>query len=375
MGVLAKGRQLGKACFPSQTSLQRRKRQKNKGHALQEVWAVLFGRILPPRNPAGRKSRNGTTKQQENPPTICTSCLWGSLADSPQDTFASSLSWIYEHSVQEIDPHNTNRLQRQMPAGFGHLYREVLQEGHLEEEKNREIWSRLLELRKSPKEASRKSFAQSLSICGPLLSSQKKSKPTTTPLAANYNLLQWIWVRKLRNWIHPTTERSSVNFNVRSPGFLVKGPLVEMSSVSWFERRWLGTSGWSQPPILSRKHCATDGRRTDIQMGGVVKLVPFPGSSAGGHRKSSNETYCNANWKSIAIPLWRKSGNWVSDSLLKMICQHLRAAMEGAAKPISSQSRTCSWLLATGSVVGYENSLLATVQPRYCYDNGFENVL
>ena len=58
-------------------------------------------------------------------------------------------------------------------------------------------------------------------------------------------------------------------------------------------------------------YCNTNGRRTAIQMGGVLTVFPFP-QSVGAPKvlRYKWEAYCNTNGRCIAILFLRSSGGW-----------------------------------------------------------------
>ena len=66
----------------------------------------------------------------------------------------------------------------------------------------------------------------------------------------------------------------------------------------------------TQPPVFSQKYCRTNGRRTAVQMGGV--LLGFPSS-----RLRSQEAYCHTNWRCTAVLSSRPVGVGVSETLLR----------------------------------------------------------
>ena len=54
----------------------------------------------------------------------------------------------------------------------------------------------------------------------------------------------------------------------------------------------------------SEAYCNTNGRRTAIQMGGVLTMFPFPPSvGAPKALQYKLEAYCNTNWRRIAIQI------------------------------------------------------------------------
>ena len=68
------------------------------------------------------------------------------------------------------------------------------------------------------------------------------------------------------------------------------------------------------PKVLRYKweaYCNTNGRRTAIQMGGVLTVFPFR-QSVGAPKvlQCKLEAYCNTNWRCVAILFLRSSGGW-----------------------------------------------------------------
>ena len=77
------------------------------------------------------------------------------------------------------------------------------------------------------------------------------------------------------------------------------------------------------PKVLRYKweaYCNTNGRRTAIQMGGVLTVFPFPQSvGAPEVLRYKSEAYCNTNGRCIAILFWEVVVVGVSDILLKKL--------------------------------------------------------
>ena len=77
-----------------------------------------------------------------------------------------------------------------------------------------------------------------------------------------------------------------------------------------------GTFWWPQPPVLSQKYCRTNGRRTAVQMGGVLQY--------------KWEVYC---WVSLSSRLRRLSGSWSSSRGSLVVLDLPLVVLSQASKP------------------------------------------
>ena len=117
-------------------------------------------------------------------------------------------------------------------------------------------------------------------------------------------------------WCNPRSSNGTVLYSHTAPKKILRKD-VEKSVLdfSYGLRLEWGTFRWPQPPRFSQKYCDTNGRhnangrRTAIQMGGVLTIFPFP-QSVGAPKalQYKLEVYCNTNWRCIAILFWEVLG-------------------------------------------------------------------
>ena len=108
-----------------------------------------------------------------------------------------------------------------------------------------------------------------------------------------------------------------------------------------------GTFRWPQPQVFSRKYCHTNGRRTAVQMGGVLQYkweVYCWVSLSSSLRSQEGATiqmgaYCRVNWRCAAVLSPEPVGVGVSKTLLTRI--HLQIASGSKVRALLYNNIIC----------------------------------